>query len=58
MAGFGVLIKAQFHYLHLTRETGRNWSAIVETLTLTSTFLNSISFYYALNCRAYIFWLP
>jgi len=28
MAGFGVLIKFQFHYLHLSRGTGRNWSVL------------------------------
>jgi hypothetical protein len=28
MAGFGVLIKFQFHYLHLARGTGRNWSVL------------------------------
>jgi hypothetical protein len=28
MAGFGVLIKSQFHYLHLARGTGRNWSVL------------------------------
>jgi len=28
MAGFGVLIKSRFHYIHLSRGTGRNWSAL------------------------------
>lgn len=28
MAGFGVLIKFRFHYIHLSRGTGRNWSAL------------------------------
>lgn len=28
MAGFGVLIKFGFHYLHLSRGTGRNWSVL------------------------------
>ena len=28
MAGFGVLIKFGFHYLHLSCGTGRNWSVL------------------------------
>ena len=28
MAGFGVAITFQFHYLHLSRATGRNWSGL------------------------------
>ena len=28
MAGFGVLIKFRFHYIHLSSGTGRSWSAL------------------------------
>lgn len=28
MAGFGVLIKFRFHYIHLSRGTVLNWSAL------------------------------
>jgi hypothetical protein len=28
MVGFSVLIKFQFHYLHLSQGTGRDWSVL------------------------------
>lgn len=28
MAGFGVQITSQFHYIHLSRATSRNWSGL------------------------------